>query len=69
MSKRKPDLGSRYSAKSGKTQYSKNGIKTILPKIRTVKTTMPNQAKGLKQMEIKLLTKITLPNQAKHNVT
>lgn len=28
---------------------------------------MPNQAKGAKQMEVKLLTKMTLPNQAKHN--
>ena len=28
-------------------------------------TTMPNQAKGVKQTEVKLLTKMTLPNQAK----
>jgi len=26
---------------------------------------MPNQAKGAKQTEVKLLTKMTLPNQAK----
>ena len=28
---------------------------------------MPNQAKGSKQTEVKLLTKMTLPNQTKHN--
>ena len=28
---------------------------------------MPNQEKGAKQTEVKLLTKMTLPNQAKHN--
>jgi len=28
---------------------------------------MPNLARGAKQMEVKLLTKMTLPNQAKHN--
>ena len=28
---------------------------------------MPNKAKGAKQTEVKLLTKMTLPNQAKHN--
>ena len=28
---------------------------------------MPNQAKGSKQTEVKPLTKMTLPNQTKHN--
>jgi len=28
---------------------------------------VPNQAKGAKQTEVKLLTKMTLPNQAKRN--
>jgi len=28
---------------------------------------MPNQAKGVKQTKVKLLTKEKLPNQAKHN--
>ena len=32
-----------------------------------VKATLPNQAKGSKQKEVKLLTKTTLPNQGKHD--
>ena len=60
MTKRKPNLGTRLTAKSAKTQSnSKDAIKTIWPKILTIRTEMPNKAKGVKQKEVKM-TKMTL---------